>query len=70
MYNLAFITQAKEMYMENCDAQQEEEDSKFERVKTIMFGAEPVPAQEIEDYEINAEPEPEPDDSRYDFGIS
>ena len=61
MYNLAFVTQAKKMYMEDCDAQQEEDDAKLHRVKVQVFGAEPAPAQEPEDDVVNEELEEEDD---------
>ena len=55
MYNLAFVTQAKKMYLESCDTQQEEDDARLKRVKVKIFGAEPEPAQEPEDDEIKEE---------------
>ena len=70
MYNLAFITQVKKMYKESCDGQQEEDDAKIARVKVKIFGAEPVPPEDPEDDEVNAEPEDAEDDSRYEFGLS
>ena len=70
MYNLAFVTQAKMMYQEDCDAQQEEDDAKLHRIKVKIFGAEPAPAQEPEDDVINEELEEGEDESRYEFGLT